>query len=384
MAPRRPTGQTPARRGLSCGARRRPGPTERGDLPDLDQCPAPCATTPSSSVRASPASSCCTGCASSASRVRVIEAGADVGGTWYWNRYPGARCDVESLVYSYSWCEELQQEWHWSERYAPQPEILRVPPARRRPVRPAPRHPVRDPRHGRRLRRGDQPLDGDDRRGEQLDAAFLIMATGCLSVPRAPDVDGLERFAGDVYQTALWPHEPVDFTGLARRRPRHGVVRRAGDPGDRRAGGAPDRLPAHAGVQRAELERPARSRPSSATSRRTTTSGARLARETGGGNPWHERPISVFDATPEERRRRSSRRATASAASSCTRRTTTCSPTRTRTSSSPTSSAARSASGSPTRPGRGAVPVRVPAGDEADVHRRRATTRRSTGPTSAS
>ena len=77
--------------------------------------------------------------------VRVFEAGSGVGGTWYWNRYPGARCDVESVEYSYSFSDELQQEWEWTERYPAQPEILGLPQPRRRPVRPAPRHPVRTP-----------------------------------------------------------------------------------------------------------------------------------------------------------------------------------------------------------------------------------------------
>ena len=92
------------------------------------QKPAPQATrlTMSSwSARALPECTCCTGCAGSGLSVRVYEQGGDVGGTWYWNRYPGARCDVESMQYSYSFSDELQQEWNWSERYAPQPEILK-------------------------------------------------------------------------------------------------------------------------------------------------------------------------------------------------------------------------------------------------------------------
>ena len=77
------------------------------------------------SVRVLPACTCCTGCADRASRRGSSSRARDVGGTWYWNRYPGARCDVESMQYSYSFDDELQQEWDWSERYAPQPEILR-------------------------------------------------------------------------------------------------------------------------------------------------------------------------------------------------------------------------------------------------------------------
>ena len=95
---------------------------------------------------------------------RVIEAGSGVGGTWYWNRYPGARCDVESMEYSYQFSEELQQEWEWTERYATQPEILRVCEPRRRPLRPAPRHAVRHAGAVRRVRRPGRTVDGAHRR----------------------------------------------------------------------------------------------------------------------------------------------------------------------------------------------------------------------------
>ena len=233
-------------------------------------------------------------------RGRVIEAGGDVGGTWFWNRYPGARCDVESMVYSYSWCDELQQEWSWSERYAPQPEILRYLQhvADRFDLR-------RDIQLGTRVvsavldeTTGRWAVTTDD--GEVLDAAFVIMATGCLSVPRLPDIDGLERFRGDVYQTALWPHEPVDFTD-----------RRVGVLG---TGSSGVQVIPEIAAQAAQLtvfqRTPAFSVPSwngpldPAVERDIKAhydERRRLARETGGGNPWHERPTSVFDATPEER-----------------------------------------------------------------------------------
>ena len=93
---------------------------------------------------------------------RVFEQGDGVGGTWYWNRYPGARCDVESMQYSYSFSDELQQEWDWSERYAPQPEILELRQPRRRPVRSAARHPVQHARRIRGVRRERQSMVGDD------------------------------------------------------------------------------------------------------------------------------------------------------------------------------------------------------------------------------
>ncbi len=145
--------------------------------------------------------------------VRVYEQGSDVGGTWYWNRYPGARCDVESMQYSYSFSEELQQEWNWSERYAPQPEILKYA-----------RH-VAD-RFGLRsdivfnTRVECAEFDEDCKSwgvttsdGKLLRAQFVVLATGCLSNARMPDIQGLAGFAGRVYHTGHWPHEGVDFTG---------------------------------------------------------------------------------------------------------------------------------------------------------------------------
>jgi cyclohexanone monooxygenase len=145
--------------------------------------------------------------------VRVLEAGDGVGGTWYWNRYPGARCDVESLEYSYSFSEELQQEWSWSERYPAQPEILRYLEhvADRFDLWP-------DIRLGTRV--NEAVWDEDAGRwtigteaGETLSAQWCVMATGCLSASQIPAIPGLERFEGDWYHTARWPHEGVDLTG---------------------------------------------------------------------------------------------------------------------------------------------------------------------------
>jgi cyclohexanone monooxygenase len=144
---------------------------------------------------------------------RAIEAGDDVGGTWYWNRYPGARCDVESLDYSFSFDKELEQEWTWSERYATQPEILRDihHVADRFELR-------RDIRLRTRVTRA--LFDEQTKRwavetsaGESFDAQFLILATGCLSIAQTPDFKGLSSFAGKWYHSADWPKEGVDFTG---------------------------------------------------------------------------------------------------------------------------------------------------------------------------
>ncbi len=151
--------------------------------------------------------------------VRVYEQGSGVGGTWYWNRYPGARCDVESMQYSYSFDEQLQQEWNWSERYAPQPEILKYA------------NHVAD----RFDLRGDIQFDTtvkaasfDDSNnlwsvtlgseesgsGRRVNARSFILATGCLSNARMPDFKGLSSFKGKTYHTGHWPHDEVDFTGL--------------------------------------------------------------------------------------------------------------------------------------------------------------------------
>jgi cyclohexanone monooxygenase len=146
-------------------------------------------------------------------RTKVIEAGSDVGGTWYWNRYPGARVDIESMQYSYQFDDALQQEWHWRERYAPQPELLEYA-----------RH-VADRYDLRRDIRFDTSVTGaaydeaasrwtlETEDGSQIAARFFVMATGCLSKPNWPQIEGLRSFAGPTYHTALWPHEKVDFTG---------------------------------------------------------------------------------------------------------------------------------------------------------------------------
>jgi cyclohexanone monooxygenase len=146
-------------------------------------------------------------------RVQVIEAGSDVGGTWFWNRYPGARCDVESMEYSYSFSEELQQEWNWTERYATQPEILKYinHVADRFDLR-------RDVQFNTRVRSAvfDETSSQwavTTENCEVVDAQFCVLATGCLSAAKPPEIKGRDLFQGDSYHTGLWPHEPVDFTG---------------------------------------------------------------------------------------------------------------------------------------------------------------------------
>jgi cation diffusion facilitator CzcD-associated flavoprotein CzcO len=144
-------------------------------------------------------------------RTCVLEAGDGVGGTWYWNRYPGARCDIPSVDYSYSFSAELEQGWEWSEKYATQPEILRYL-----------EHvaDLFDLRRDIRLEERVLTATFDERTacwsvqtssGLQLQTRFLIMATGCLSTSRIPDIPGRGDFAGDSFHTAEWPHHGVDL-----------------------------------------------------------------------------------------------------------------------------------------------------------------------------
>ena len=143
----------------------------------------------------------------------VLEAGSSVGGTWYWNRYPGARCDSESYTYGFSFSEELQQEWEWTERYPGQPEMLRYlnHVADRFDLR-------RDIRFGVRVT--SATFDDEQGRwavgtdgGDRYEARFLVTAVGCLSAANVPSLPGLDRFQGEWFHTGTWPHEGVDFTG---------------------------------------------------------------------------------------------------------------------------------------------------------------------------
>ena len=146
-------------------------------------------------------------------KVRAFEAGSGVGGTWFWNRYPGARCDVESLEYSYSFSHELQQEWKWPERYGTQPEILKYL------NHVADRFDLRgDIQLNTRVRTATFDPSANEwtvttDRGDTVVASFCVMATGNLSTPRVPDFKGLERFEGKWYHSGLWPAEGVDFSG---------------------------------------------------------------------------------------------------------------------------------------------------------------------------
>jgi cyclohexanone monooxygenase len=143
----------------------------------------------------------------------AYEAADGVGGTWYWNRYPGARCDVESMQYSFGWDEDLQQEWKWSERFAGQPELLRYANhiADRYDLR-------RDITFSTRIEattfnEATGTWTAQTEHGQTLAARYVVMATGCLSTARIPDFPGLKNFKGRTFHTGWWPHEPIDFTG---------------------------------------------------------------------------------------------------------------------------------------------------------------------------
>lgn len=233
--------------------------------------------------------------------VRVIEAAPDVGGTWYFNRYPGARCDVESVDYCYSFSDELQQEWNWTEKYATQREILRY------------LNWVADKLDLRRDITFDTKvtsavLDEDTLRwevttdaGEVIAARFCLMATGPLSAALTPDFPGLDTFAGDVYHTAHWPHEGVDFT-----------AKRVAVIGTGSSGVQSIPVIAEQAAQLYVFQRtpnysvPAGNRPLSAEEMAEVKANyaerRRLSWRSGGGSPHIAHPKLTMDATPEERR----------------------------------------------------------------------------------
>jgi cyclohexanone monooxygenase len=143
--------------------------------------------------------------------VRVLEAGSGVGGTWYWNRYPGARCDIESMQYSYSFSNEIQQEWTWSELFAGQAELLAYANfvADKLDL-------MKDITFNSRVR--SAAFDESTHRwtlttesDETYSAGFCIMATGCLSAPLTPNIEDMDVYEGDIYRTSLWPQDGVDF-----------------------------------------------------------------------------------------------------------------------------------------------------------------------------
>jgi cation diffusion facilitator CzcD-associated flavoprotein CzcO len=232
--------------------------------------------------------------------VQVLEAGAGVGGTWYWNRYPGARCDSESHSYCYSFSEELVREWEWSERYPEQPEVLRYLNfvADRLDLK-------RDIRFGTRVTAAE--YDGAANRwhvttetGERLSAKFLIAAVGCLSTANVPKIPGLESFGGRWYHTGQWPHEGVDFRGK-----RVGMVG-TGSTGIQAAPVIAETA-AHLTVfqRTANYSVPARNAPLTPEFRRYVKENFPALREvmhtTTNGHAFRIEDRKVFDVTPEQR-----------------------------------------------------------------------------------
>lgn len=232
--------------------------------------------------------------------VQLIEAAAGVGGTWYWNRYPGARCDSESYSYSYSFSDELQQEWEWTERYPEQPEIMRYlnHVADRFDLR-------RNIRLGTRVTAAEYDAAANcwhvtTDAGDVLTARFLITAVGCLSTANVPDLPGLESFEGQWYHTGNWPHESVDFTGK-----RVGLIG-TGSTGIQAAPVIAAEADHLIVFQRtANYSVPARNGPMAPEyQRRIKESYAelrQLMRETTNGHPFRIEERSVFDVSPEER-----------------------------------------------------------------------------------
>lgn len=233
--------------------------------------------------------------------VKVFEAGPDVGGTWYFNRYPGARCDVESVDYCYSFSDDLQQEWDWSEKYATQEEILRYINwvADRLDLR-------RDIVFNTRVT--SAVLDEQRLRwtvttdtGQRVSARFCVMATGPLSAAMTPPFAGLDRFTGEIYHTAAWPHETVDFTG-----------KRVAVIGTGSSGIQSIPIIAEQAAQLYVFQRtpnysvPAGNRPLTDEDRARVKANyaerRRLSWRSGGGSPHIAHPKLTMQASPEERR----------------------------------------------------------------------------------
>ncbi len=233
---------------------------------------------------------------------RVYEAADGVGGTWYWNRYPGARCDSESYYYSYSFSEEIQQEWEWTCRYPEQPEILRYlnyvadKLDLRRDIQFKTR--VTAALFNEKANRWD--VETDD--GGRVSGRFLVSAVGCLSAAQVPDIKGLETFEGKWYHTGHWPHEGVDFTG-----------RRVGIIGTGSSGIQSIPVIAREAAHLTVFQRtpnftvPARNAPMPAEFQRHIKANyseiRRKTRESFTGMPFDVPEKSALEVTPEERQR---------------------------------------------------------------------------------
>lgn len=146
-------------------------------------------------------------------KVHGIDAGADVGGVWYWNRYPGARCDIESVDYCYSFSQEIVQEWNWTERYPTQPEILRYINFVAEKLSLRKDFTFSTKVVSLRWEESTNRWFATTDFGDQIKASHVIMATGQLAVPQLPDIPGIDNFEGKTFHTGAWPHEGVSFIG---------------------------------------------------------------------------------------------------------------------------------------------------------------------------
>lgn len=232
--------------------------------------------------------------------VRVFEAADGVGGVWYWNRYPGARCDVESVDYSYSFDSQLQQDWDWTEKYATQPEILRYlnHVADRFDLR-------RDISFATRvtgMALDETALNWRVRTdaGETVTARFCVLAVGPLSNANIPSIAGLESFAGQMYHTAHWPHDGADFAGK-----RVGVIG-TGSSGIQvipPIAAAADAL--YVFQRTANYSIPAGNAPLDEATRQQHKNGyaerRRLSMVSGGGSPHQPHPLSALELSADER-----------------------------------------------------------------------------------
>ncbi len=235
--------------------------------------------------------------------VKVIEAGAGVGGTWYWNRYPGARCDSESHYYSYSFSPALEQEWEWTERYPEHGEILRYlnHVADRLDLRRDIQFETRVV--AARFDEADTLWVVTTDTGERFAAPFLITGVGCLSAANVPAIPGLETFAGQWYHTGRWPHEGVDFTGK-----RVGLVG-TGSTGIQAAPVIAEQA-AHLTVfqRTANYSVPARNSPMSAAAQREIKANYAVIRQkcraSTNGHPFDISEQSALDVAPDERQAR--------------------------------------------------------------------------------
>lgn len=235
---------------------------------------------------------------------RVYETGGGVGGTWYWNRYPGARCDSPSVHYSYSFSPELEQEWEWTESYPRQPEILRYlnHVADRFDLR-------RDIQFNTRVISAvydgatDHWLLKTDQ-GDEVSAHYCIAAMGCLSTPNTPAFPGLASFTGETYHTGRWPHAGVDFSGK-----RVGVIG-TGSTGIQAIPQIAKQAEHVTVFQRtANYSLPARNRPLTAEEKASVKANYRALRQTdresaAGLTPRYTNVQSARAVTPEERQRK--------------------------------------------------------------------------------